>query len=92
MLDWEGQGLDLRVVWLPSLAVDVDTQDVSRQLSVESCAQSPDCMGMVRLYLELLTVLAVDRLNDPSHSIEQPFDFACYQRHVAQHVTEQFRC
>jgi hypothetical protein len=70
MLVWERQSLDLQVLWLPKQAVDKDAQGVSRQLAVKSSAQTPECMGMVRLDAELLTELAVDRLDDLPRSIE----------------------
>ena len=74
MLVREGQGLDLQVVWLPKQTVDEDTQGMSSQLAVESGAQAPEGMGMVRFDVELLTELAVNRLDDLSHGIEQSFE------------------
>ncbi len=84
MLAWEGQCLDLQVVWLPKQPVDIDTQGMSSQLAVESGAQAPESMGVVRFDVELLTELAVNRLNDLSHGIEQPLDFG---RHLPFLVT-----
>ena len=75
MLVWEGQGLDLQVVWLPKQSVDKDTQGMSSQLAVESGAQTPESVGVIRFDVQLLTELAINRLNDLSHSIEQPLDF-----------------
>ena len=75
MLLRESQGLDLQVVWLPKQPVDKDTQGMSSQLGVESGTQTPESMGVVRFDVELLTELAVNCLNDLSHSIEQSFDF-----------------
>jgi hypothetical protein len=51
---------------------------MSSQLAVESGAQTPESMGMVRFDVELLTELAVHRFNGLSHGIEQPFDFGRY--------------
>jgi hypothetical protein len=70
MLVWECQSLDLKVLWLPKQAVDKDAQGVSSQLAVESSAQTPERMGMIRLDAELLAELAVDRLDDLPRSIE----------------------
>ena len=70
MLVWECQSLDLQVLWLAKQAVDKDAQGVSRQLAVESSAQTPERMGMVRLDAELLAELAVDRLDDLPRSVE----------------------
>jgi hypothetical protein len=84
MLVWEGQGLDLQAVWPPKQAVDIDTQGMSSQLAVESCTQTPESVGAVRLDVELLTQLAVYRLNDLSHGIEQSLDFG---RHLPFLVT-----
>ena len=78
MLVWEGQGLDLQEVWLPKQPIDKDTHGMSSQLAVEPGAQTPESMGVVRFDVELLTELAIHRLDDLSHGIEQPFDFARY--------------
>ena len=67
MLVWESQALDLQVVWLPKQAVDIDAQGVSSQLAVEPGAQTPESMGVVRFDVELLTELAIHRLDDLSH-------------------------
>ena len=74
MLVREGQGLDLQVVWLPKQPIDEDTQGMSSQLAVESGAQAPESVGVVRFDVELLTELAINRLDDLPHGIEQPLD------------------
>lgn len=48
---------------------------MSSQLALESGAQSPESVGVVRFDTELLTELAANRLNDLSRGIEQSFDF-----------------
>jgi hypothetical protein len=62
MLVWEGQGLDLQVIWLPKQPIAKITQGMSSQLAVESGAQTPESVGVVRLDVELLTELTVNRV------------------------------
>ena len=62
MLVREGQSLDLQVVWLPKQSVDEDTQGMSSQLAVESGAQTPESVGVVRFDVELLSELTVNRV------------------------------
>ena len=47
---------------------------MSRQFGDQSGAQSPEAMGVVRLNVELLAELAVDRLNDLPNRIEESLD------------------
>ena len=70
MLVWECQSLDLQVLWLPKQPVDKDAQGMSSQLAVESSAQTPESVGVVRFDVELLTELAINRLDDLPRSIE----------------------
>lgn len=100
MLIRKSQGFDMKEIWLTQQAVDVNTQRMSGQLTVQAGTQSPKSMGVVLLNRELPGQLAVDRLDQLSDGIVQMLEsrrnllFLVYSRNGAQRDTiflPQFR-
>ena len=63
MLNRESQGLDLQKGRLADQAIEIDTQGMCGEFSVEASAQAPEGMGMIDFNLELAGELCIEGFN-----------------------------
>ena len=63
MLNRKGQSLDLQEGWLADQAVEIDTQGMCGQFSIEPSAQAPEGMSMIDFNMELTGELCIHRFN-----------------------------
>ena len=76
MLDRERERFDLQEGRFADQAVDVDTQGMRSQFGIQSSAQTPECMGVIDLNIELAGELCIDSFNHLADRVVKTLDRA----------------
>ena len=66
MLDRERKPLDLQEVWISELAIEIDTQGMCGQLSIQACDEPSERMRMIGLDTDLFAQLPIYPTDDLS--------------------------